>query len=131
MSNILGGIFLNSIFLQDISIILACLLVILFVVIPPLINFAQNNEKEKIYRTYKPNNLQSQKEDEKVLKMVTEWEDIGFCAPKYILKSNAHSMCKKFKHDCHRCLLNYATMHPEQTELTQLYLYNSEKSKEV
>ena len=49
---------------------------------------------------------------------VKEWESLDLCAPGDAIGS-ASWRCKKFRHSCHDCLVDYASNHEEYTSMFQ------------
>lgn len=45
-----------------------------------------------------------------------EWEEIGLCAPGDAIGGVAWR-CRKFRHNCHDCLVDYANAHDEYTSI--------------
>ena len=54
-----------------------------------------------------------------------EWEDLDLCAPGDVVGSDVWR-CKKFKYNCHDCLVDYANQQDEyETFCANLNLTNS------
>lgn len=51
--------------------------------------------------------------------MVKEWEEMDLCAPGDAIGSAAWR-CKKFRNNCHDCLVDYAGEHDEYTSVYEL-----------
>lgn len=51
--------------------------------------------------------------------MVEEWESMDLCAPGDAIGSAAWR-CRKFKHCCHDCLVDYANEHDEYTSMFEI-----------
>ena len=62
------------------------------------------------------------------LEKVEEWESFDLCVPGNAIGS-AKDRCHYFKHNCHECLLEYASQKKEydKIELKAIHPYNNEK----
>ena len=77
-----------------------------------------NNKDVKESENLQNYNFEEMEKNEKVRKLVEEWEGFDLCVPGD-WASSAADRCQKFEHDCHKCLLEYAYTHQDLSLISE------------